>query len=291
MGMKNALTIDVEDWYMTSDFSFDVATWGNYEDRVVGNTMRLLELFAHYGVKGTFFVLGCVAEQFPHLVEEIARNGHEIASHGGWHQMINKMSLDEFREDIRFSKKVLEEISGQKVELYRAPSWSITPDRYDALRILAEEGFTCDSSLQPFRTPLSGVAGSPLEPFIQVLDQEPLELLEFPPTVLKKAGVTMPFCGGFYLRALPYPVLAWALRQVNRTRNGLIYVHPWEIDTEQPRLEASAVVRFVHYYNLNTTWGKLERLLQEFSFTTLGEIVAEGRHGYEPIALAAAGGR
>lgn len=289
--MRNALTVDVEDWYMTSDFSFDVSTWGSYEDRVVSSTMELVELFAHYKVRGTFFILGCVAERHPELVEEIARRGHEIASHGGWHQMINKMSLEQFREDLVYSKRILEGITGKPVRLFRAPSWSITPDRYEALKILAEEGFHCDSSLQPFRTPLSGVAGAPHTPFVPVLQEETLELLEFPPTVLKKGGVTFPFCGGFYLRTLPTWFLIWALRQVNRQRSGLIYVHPWEVDPQQPRLPASPLIRFVHYYNLNSTKKKLERLLQEFEFTTLGDIIAS-RGDYPSVALPAlAGGR
>ncbi|KEO81463.1 polysaccharide deacetylase family protein [Tumebacillus flagellatus] len=288
--MKNALTVDVEDWYMTSDFSFDVSTWNQYEDRVVGNTMRLVELFAHYKVQGTFFILGCVAERHPDLVEAIARHGHEIASHGGWHQMINRMSLEEFREDLRYSKQVLEGITGQSVRLFRAPSWSITPDRYEALKILAEEGFHVDSSLQPFRTPLSGVSGSPHTPFQPVLREETLPLLEFPPTVLKKAGLTIPFCGGFYLRTLPSWFLIWALRQVNQERNGLIYVHPWEVDPEQPRLEASPLIKFVHYYGLNGTMRKLEKLLQTFRFTTLGEIIGLQEH-VPPVSLVLPKGR
>jgi polysaccharide deacetylase family protein (PEP-CTERM system associated) len=281
--VRNALTVDVEDWYMTSDFHFDVQTWDSYEDRVVGSTMQLLELFAHYRVQGTFFVLGCVAEKHPELVEEIVKRGHEVASHGGWHQMINKMSLEQFREDLLYSKRVLEEITGTAVKLFRAPSWSITPDRYDVLKILAEEGFSCDSSLQPFRTPLSGVAGAPVEPFVPVLREEELDLLEFPPTVLKMGGITLPFCGGFYLRSLPAPLLTWALQQVNRTRPGLIYVHPWEVDTEQPRLKCSPLIKFVHYYNLGSTKRKLEFLLEQFAFTTLSEVI--GTKQYPSVRL------
>ncbi|MBL0389009.1 DUF3473 domain-containing protein [Tumebacillus sp. ITR2] len=288
--MRNALTVDVEDWYMTSDFSFDVSTWNQYEDRVVGSTMLLVELFDHYKVQGTFFILGCVAERHPELVEAIARRGHEIASHGGWHQMINRMSLEEFRDDLRYSKQVLEGITGKSVRLFRAPSWSITPDRYEALRILAEEGFHVDSSLQPFRTPLSGVSGSPHTPFQPVLNDETLSLLEFPPTVLKKAGMTIPFCGGFYLRTLPTWFLIWALRQVNAERSGLIYVHPWEFDPEQPRLDAAPHIKFIHYYGLNGTMKKLERLLQTFQFTTLGEIIGL-QPNYPPVALLQPKGR
>ncbi|HEU4962871.1 MAG TPA: DUF3473 domain-containing protein, partial [Bacilli bacterium] len=181
-------------------------------------------------------------------------------------------------EDIRESKRLLEDISGQKVQMFRAPSWSITPDRYEVLRILTEEGFTVDSSLQPFATPLSGIAGSPIAPFHPQLsaDEPPLDLVEFPPTVWQKAGVTMPFSGGFYLRAVPYPLVRWALKQVNREREGMVYLHPWELDANQPRVQASPLIRLAQYYRLRSTKPKVERLLQEFTFVPLGEIL-EGR--------------
>ncbi|MCY9664235.1 DUF3473 domain-containing protein [Paenibacillus alginolyticus] len=271
--MLNALTVDVEDWYMTSDFNFPQEKWGGFEDRVVTSTMNLLELFDRYEVKGTFFVLGCVAKRHPYLVEEIDRRGHEVASHGYWHRMLTTLSANEFREDLRASKEILERIVKKPVTLFRAPSWSVAADRYDYLRIMQEEGFTCDSSLQPFHTPLSGVAGAPVEPFVPIVGGEALELIEFPPTVLKLKALTLPFSGGFYLRAMPYQVVRKALKQVNNSRHGMIYIHPWEIDLEQPRMKASAFTRLSHYYGMRTTYRKLERLLSEFSFTTLGEIL------------------
>lgn len=281
--MINAFTVDVEDWYQTSDFRFDKSSWDQFEDRVAANTMELLELLGRYQVRGTFFILGCVAEKHPALVEEIAKRGHEIGSHGGWHQMINTMTPEEFRADLLYSKNVLEGITGKKVELFRAPSWSITPDRYQVLRILAEEGFLCDSSIQPFRTPLSGVTGAPVAPYTPVVDGERLPIIEFPPTVLKWAGTTIPFSGGFYMRAMPYAISSWALRQVNRTRPGMVYVHPWEIDLEQPRLKASPLVMLAHYHQLHTTKPKLERFLQEFRFAPLGEVIKD--RSYPAVAL------
>lgn len=271
--MLNALTVDVEDWYMTNGLDIDPSEWHKYEDRVVRNTTTLLDLFDQYAVKGTFFILGCVAEKHPALIEEIAERGHEIGSHGYWHRLVTSQTLDQFRQDIRSSKDILERLTGRKVELYRAPSWSISPDRYGALKILSEEGFVCDSSMQPFQTPLSGIAGAPKTPFRPALDGEPLGISEFPPTVTELAGMSVPFSGGFYLRAVPYPLVKWALNRVNKTRPGMIYIHPWEIDTAQPRAKTSVFIRTIQYYGLNGTKEKLERLFREFSFRPLGEII------------------
>jgi polysaccharide deacetylase family protein (PEP-CTERM system associated) len=285
--LLNALTVDVEDWYMTSDFDYPQDTWEQFEDRVVPSTMRLLDLFDRYQAKGTFFVLGCVADRHPGLIMEIDRRGHEIGSHGYWHRMLTRMTADEFRADLRASKETLERIVKKPVVLFRAPSWSVSADRYEYLRIMQEEGFLCDSSLQPFHTPLSGVSGAPVEPFVPVVDGEALQLVEFPPTVWKLGAWTMPFSGGFYLRALPYPLIRHALKRVNRSRPGMIYVHPWEIDLGQPRMRASVLTRLSHYYRLETTYRKLERLLGEFAFATLGEILHEGQADYPRIVLKA----
>ncbi|WP_186446013.1 XrtA system polysaccharide deacetylase [Paenibacillus cremeus] len=280
------MTVDVEDWYQTSDFKIDPSEWHTYEDRVVNNTMNLLELFDRYQVKGTFFTLGCVAEKHPGLIREIVKEGHEIASHGGWHRLVTGMTRDQFREDVRSSKRLLEDISGQQVVFFRAPSWSIAPECYDVLRILEEEGYLCDSSLQPFQTPLSGVTGAPHTPFYPVLGGKKLELLEFPSCVLKTSGITVPFSGGLYLRTLPYAMIRWALNKVNTTRPGMIYVHPWEIDTTQPRIKSSLFARLTHYHNLGSTMPKLEKLLQEFSFKPLSEIIEE--KSYAGVALTTA---
>lgn len=287
--MKNALTVDVEDWYMTNDFNFHPDTWNRYEDRIVANTMALLELFDKRNVRGTFFILGCVAERHPQLIKEIRRANHEIGSHGGWHRMLTRMSLNEIREDLRYSKKVLESITSEPVEMFRAPSWSISPDRYEVFHILEEEGFSCDSSVQPFRTPLSGVAGAPHLPFRPVIDGKSVNVVEYPPTVLKIKGVPIPFSGGFYLRAMPYPFIRWALRKVNQERPGMIYVHPWEIDPGQPRLPASSFVKMTHYYGLRGTYKKLDRLLQEFPFATLGEVMTEVEFPQAHLQSAAGG--
>lgn len=276
--MLNAMTVEVEDWYMTNGLNIDPSRWEEYEDRVVPNTLELLDLFQSYRVKATFFILGCIAEKHPGLVEEIARRGHEIGCHGGWHRLVTSQTTEEFRADLRYAKSVLELITGRRVSLYRAPSWSVVPASFAVLPILKEEGFVCDSSIQPFRTPLSGVWGTPHEPFEPVLDGVPVGLVEYPPTVARVAGMTFPFSGGFYLRAVPYFLVRWALKRINRLRPGMIYVHPWEIDPGHPRVETSATVQFVQYYGLNRTRKKLERLLKEFRFAPLGDILGAGTY-------------
>jgi polysaccharide deacetylase family protein (PEP-CTERM system associated) len=273
----NAFTVDVEDWYQTSDFNFPPAGWGHYEDRVERNTLKILDLLDDYNVKGTFFVLGCVAAKFPRLVAEIAARGHEIGSHGGWHRPLTRLSWDETVADLRFGKAVLEGITGRPVRSFRAPSWSLEPATFRVLAFLSAEGITCDSSLQPFRTPLSGVPRAPHLPFRPSLGGIALNLVEYPSTVLKWKGMCVPFSGGLYLRTLPSSLVHWALRKVNEQRSGMVYVHPWDVDPGQPRLPCSPVIRFVHYAGLGSTEAKIRALLRHFSFVPLQDLVRQVR--------------
>jgi len=275
---QNTLTIDVEDWFQTHDFNFNIADWGMYESRVENSIDGILNLLDKYNVKSTFFILGCIAQKSPQVVKKIADKGHEIASHGGWHKKVFGLTKSEFREDIIFSKKMLEDITGTKVQLYRAPSWSISSDTMWALEILEEEGFICDSSIQPFKTPLSGIKGAPVTPFHPIINGRKLNLIEFPPTVLRVGKFTLPFSGGFYLRCSPFIITEKALRTVNRKRQGMIYIHPWETDTQQPRLKVPFHIQTLHYLNLNTTLKKSERLLQNFEFVTLGELIKDKKY-------------
>lgn len=277
MKIKNILTVDVEDWYQTSVLQIEPYQWSNFEDRVVKNTERLLQLFADHDVRATFFVLGYVAEQHPALVRKIAEQGHEIGSHGYWHQLVSGQTLRQFREDVSSSKKMIEDIVGKEVLFYRAPSWSITNDHFEVLKILQEEGFACDSSLQPFRTPLSGCKGVPAYPYHPVINGEKLDLIEYPPTVYRAGGVNIPFSGGFYLRFWPKWFVKRALRRVNQRMSGMIYIHPWEMDADQPRLHLPVYKRFVQYYHLSGTEKKLTQLLKEFSFIPLGEAIENKR--------------
>jgi len=271
--MKNALTIDVEDWYQTLDFNFPQHTWEIYEDRVSDNLKQIISVLDKYNVKATFFVLGCIAEKHPHLIRELVAKGHEIGSHGTDHRLVYKQTPEEFREDIVNSKRILENITGKKVELFRASSWSISNETLWALEILEEEGFICDSSMQPFKTPLSGVSGAPRRPFHPLVNNRKLNLIEFPPTVLPVGNNSIPFSGGLYLRMLPIAFVKYALNKVNESGEGMIYTHPWEYDINQPKLKVSPIIKFTHYYNLKSTFLKLEELLKTFSFVTLGKII------------------
>jgi len=269
----NIMTIDVEDWYQSQDFNLDRSKWGDFEPRVEYSTKVLLDILDKYNTRATFFILGYIALNNPQLVKEIASRGHEIGSHGMWHKMVSRQTRDEFRHELLYSKKSLEDITGQQIKMFRAPTWSISLDTLWALETLEEEGFICDSSIQPFATPLSGVRGAPVDPYHPIVNNRRLKLLEFPPTVLKSPIGVIPFSGGLYLRTLPYKAVDWALRKVNQKRPGMVYVHPWELDVEQPKLKVPFLIRQAHYFNIKTTKDKVEKLLESYSFTCLGEFV------------------
>lgn len=284
--MINALTVDVEEWFHANALHYSVDDWGRFESRVVPHTRMLLELFARKQVKGTFFIVGAVAEQHPELVVEIAAAGHEIGSHSRYHRLVSRLSDEEFRIDVRETKAILERISGVEVTLFRAPSWSLSMKRPELFRILSEEGYTCDSSLQPFATPLSGSFDIPNAPFIPVLGGVPLQLAEFPALALGSGPLRFPFAGGLYLRMLPYWAIAAALRRLNKQQPGMIYVHPWEFDLNMPRPAGlSPLLKLAMYHNVHTTYTKLERLLDQFSFAPLGTLLEERRHRYRQLAL------
>lgn len=271
----NALTVDVEEHYQTHVLDVPMEEWDNQDSRVVPNVHRLLDLFADYGVQGTFFVVGAVAEAHPSLVKEIARQGHEIGSHSGRHQLLGKMDEASFREDVRRTKAMLEDLSGQAVVQYRAPSWSLDFERYEWLSILEEEGIMIDSSIQPFRTVLSGSNAAPVMPFHPVVGGRRLGLLEFPSTVWTWGGLRMPFLGGFYLRALPAPLVLRMLRNIQNFRAGMLYVHPWELDPDQPRLSASLRARMFQYFGLRRVKDKLAFLLEHVRFQPMGQLADE----------------
>lgn len=265
--------MDVEDWYHTSDFDFDPKLWGNFEDRVDYSTNLLLDLLAEHSIKATFFVLGCVADKHAGLIQRIVNSGHELASHGNSHCMITRMTQDVFREDIRTAKKILEDIAGIEINLYRAPSWTICAKTLWALEILEEAGYLGDSSVQPFATPLSGFKGAPVAPYHPVINGKSLKLIEFPPTVLDIGSVRVPFSGGLYLRVMPSFLFHLALKKINQNREGMVYIHPWELDPLQPRQSVSPLIWLTHYLNLGRTKGKLEKLMNQFEFVPLGDLI------------------
>jgi len=266
-----AFTVDVEDYYMVTAFERTVPfeTWGAYESRVARNTQRVMDLLEEAAVKATFFVLSWVAEREPALVRAIAASGHEVACHGYRHRMIGAMNPGTFRDDLRRAKSVLEDLGGAAVKGFRAPSWSITAETMWALDVLIEEGFTYDSSIFPIHHDRYGVPGA--ERFPHTLQRPGGSILEIPPSTIRFAGLNFPVAGGGYLRLLPLWLTRRALRSINlrERRPCIIYVHPWEIDPDQPRMPCALPTRFRHYTGLAGTSAKLRTLLSEFAFARL----------------------
>jgi len=271
----NAMTIDVEDYFHVSVFDGVVprANWQTFESRVCRNTERLLQLFSEHDVRATFFVLGWVAERYPELVTRIASLGHEVASHGYGHRLIYDQTPPAFRDDVRRSKALLEAASGRRVRGYRAPSYSVTPRSLWALDILIEEGYTYDSSIFPIRHDRYGIPLCPRHPYL--LERSVGSLVEAPASTTTIGPLNFPIGGGGYFRILPYGLTRWGIDRVNRLerRPAIFYLHPWEIDPEQPRLRAGLLSRFRHYRNLDQTEARLRRLLSEFKFGPLATLV------------------
>lgn len=279
--LLNAMTIDVEDYYHVTAFSqcIDRCEWDSYTPRVVDNTLRLLDLLDQNEVSATFFVLGWVAERNPELVREIVQRGHELACHGYSHELIYKQTAGEFREDLHRAKSLLEDMAGAAVHGYRAPSYSITARSLWALDILIEEGFEYDSSIFPVHHDTYGIPDA--KRFPHVIERRCGTILEFPPTTFRLSlpgkCLHVPISGGGYLRLFPLQLIRKALRHVNGKEGQpvSVYVHPWEIDPEQPRVKgAPAKSRFRHYVNLDTTESKVCRLLSEFRFARMCDVLA-----------------
>lgn len=281
----NALTIDVEDYYQVSAFESVVRReeWDRYESRVERNTRKLLALLAAASAKATFFVLGWVAERHPGLVRAIQAEGHEIASHGYGHQVLTALTPEQFRDDIRRAKARLEDITGQAVLGYRAPSFTIMRETIWALRILVEEGYGYDSSIFPIRHDRYGMPGA--NPTCHLLSTPAGPLWEVPPSTVNVAGVRIPVAGGGYLRLYPYPLLRRLLHKVQAGGHPLVmYLHPWEIDPAQPRMAGPLLSRLRHYLNLHKTEGRLIQLLRDFRFAPIREAVAPIRRLHDERA-------
>lgn len=270
------MTIDVEDYFQVSAFDRVVqrSSWESMESRVVGNTLRLLDLFDTYGVSATFFVLAWVAERQMGLVKEIARRGHEVASHGYGHRLVYETTPAEFRADVRRARALLEDASGSRVTGYRAPSYSITRRSLWALDVLVEEGYTFDSSIFPTRHDRYGIPDAPRLPHTLRLASG--TLVEVPPSTVRLGGMTLPVAGGGYFRLLPYGWTRWGIRRLNLVERqpAIFYLHPWEIDAGQPRLPAPRLTRFRHYHNLHCTEARLRQLLETFRFGPLRAVLA-----------------
>ena len=274
--IKNILTIDLEDWFQSSLELFGKYISNSKElslptKRVVENTYKLLELLSLYNTKATFFVLGNVAELFPFLVKEIYNQGHEIASHGYSHKLVYKQTREEFREDLRKSIKIIEDITGEKILGYRAPYFSIREDSMWAIEILKEEGLKYDASIFPLKRKLYGVSETKIDTN---------GVVEFPVSKISFLGYEFPFGGGGYLRLFPYALTKWAIRKLNKQRvNAIVYVHPYEIDIDDfqnymlPNNIKIWFIRFTQEYNRKKTLNKLLMLLRDFMFVPIKDLL------------------
>ena len=260
----NVLTVDLEDWFHCLEP--DPGRWQNFERRATGATEHLLELLDARAVSATFFVLGDVARHSPSLVRRVAAAGHEIGSHGMEHRMIYEQSRAAFRADLRCSLDLLGDLAGSPVVSFRAPYFSITSASLWAFDVLAEEGVQNDSSVFPVRNHRYGIPAWPRRPA-----EVRCGLTEWPIACVPTAVGNLPCCGGVYLRLLPWLFTRWAVSALERRGDPIVaYLHPWELDAEQPRAKTmSAFLRFRHYRGLAGMQGRLLRLLELASFTSI----------------------
>jgi polysaccharide deacetylase family protein (PEP-CTERM system associated) len=269
------MSVDVEDYFHVSVFDGVIPrhTWDQRESRVQANTERLLALFNEANVRSTFFVLGWVAERVRDLIARIAAEGHEVASHGFAHRLVYDQTPAAFREDVRRAKQTLEDVTGQPVAGYRAPSYSITPRSLWGIDVLIEEGYTYDASIFPILHDRYGIPVSPRHPYR--LDRSAGGLVEVPASTVRVGPWNLPVAGGGYFRILPYSWTRWGIARLNQQEQvpAVFYLHPWEIDPDQPRLSAGLLSRFRHYRNLHKTGERLRRLLRDFRFGPVREIL------------------
>src|SRR5262245_7890395 len=275
--MLNALTFDVEEYFQVEAFRHLVepGDWLDLPPRAAQSTARLLDLLDARSVSATFFVVGWLAERHPALVEAIHERGHELGCHGYAHRPIYSMSPTEFRDDLRRAKHAIEDAAGAPVRGFRAPTCSVVATTLWALDVIAEEGFRYDSSVFPIHHDRYGIPDARRFPHRIELASGG-ELVEFPMTTLRIAGQNLPFCGGGYFRLLPGRVVRAGLRRLNRREAmpAMVYLHPWEIDPEQPRMPVRGLTRFRHYVNLAGTERKLGALLDDFDFGPVRQVLA-----------------
>lgn len=285
---RNAMTIDVEDYFQVSAFAPYIARgdWDSRECRVERNVDRILGLLAEQGTQATFFTLGWVAERYPQLVRHIVEGGHEIASHGYGHERASDLSPEAFRADVGRAKALLEDLSGREVLGYRAPSFSIGERNLWAFDVLRDCGYRYSSSVYPIRHDHYGMPDSPR--FAYPVREG---LLEVPVTTLRLRGRNLPSSGGGYFRLLPYALSRWLIEQVNRNdqQSAVFYFHPWEIDPGQPRIAGiDAKTRFRHYVNIGRTEARIAQLLRDFAWGRMDQIFLGRGQGERQAAAAAA---
>jgi polysaccharide deacetylase family protein (PEP-CTERM system associated) len=269
---KHIFSVDLEEYFQVHAFDGIVKRdeWDVIPSRVEMGTLRLLDLLERTGNRATFFALGWIADRHQDLLRRISEAGHEIASHGYGHRRLTEMTPEEFRADLQRSRRSLESATGKSVIGYRAPTFSLVPGTEWAFDILIDEGFSYDSSLFPIRRSGYGFAGS--KPEVHEIRRSGGRLLEIPMTTTVVAGMRLPAAGGGWFRQLPYGLTRSGFRRCERMGNpGMFYIHPWELDPDQPRIPVPVLQRIRHYRGLQRIESRLERLLRDFSFTSVQE--------------------
>lgn len=274
----NALTVDVEDYFQVSAFESQIARseWDRLPCRIESNIERILQMLDERGARATFFTLGWIAQRYPGMVRGIGDAGHELASHGTEHRRATDQTRAEFLADIRGAKALLEDVSGRKVQGFRAPSFSVGPANPWAFECISLAGYRYSSSVYPIRHDHYGAPASPRFPH-----EVAPGLLELPIATVRLLNTNWPAGGGGYFRLLPYTVSRWSLDQIHRRdgRPAMFYFHPWELDPGQPRVSGvSARTRFRHYLNLGRTQRRLDRLLRDFRWDRVDRVYLEGVH-------------
>ncbi len=269
--VKNAFTVDWEDWYQ--GLEIDIDEWDGFEDRLRVGTDRLLALFDEAGVRATFFALGRAAERAPDLLRQIRQAGHEIGTHGYSHRFVYKLGAEKFRSELRRSLAVIEDILGERCARgHRAPFFSIVKGTEWAFDIMGEEGLLYDSSVFPVQNYRYGIPDAPRWPY-----EVRGGFIEFPPSTCRLGGRNIPVAGGAYFRIFPYYLTRFALRSINASgRSAAFYIHPWELDPDHPRLDLPRRISLTHYWNLERTEARLRRLLRDFSFAPMVEVLGLG---------------
>ena len=278
--MINALSVDLEHWWC-NEFLRDYLPEKS-ESCLTESLQLLLDVLNNYNTRATFFVLGTVAEEFPDSVETIYSEGHEVASHGYSHTLLAELGRERFDAEMKHCVKQLHHIVHETPRGFRSPCFSLTNDTRWALEVLEKHGFTFDSSIYPISARLYGVPHAPLEPYYPSREDVAIEdanqngrVIEFPLTAVKVFGQNIPISGGFYLRVLPFSFVQWGLRKVNETRPAMIYVHPWEMNSNIPRVNAPMLSRFEAYHGIGSNLKKLKALVREFHFAPIGEVLDE----------------
>jgi len=284
--MVNAMTVDVEDYFQVSAFEpyIERSTWDSFDCRVEANMDRILELFDQRSVKGTFFTLGWIAERYPSMTRRITEEGHEIASHGSEHVMVTRQTPEQFKVDLSTSREILEQTCGEQVRGFRAPSYSINQTNLWAHDVMLECGYTYSSSIAPIKHDLYGMPDAPRFAHYRHCGESGEELLEIPITTVKVGERNVPCGGGGWFRLYPYSLTRWALNKVNAQdrESAVFYIHPWEIDPQQPRQnQADWKTRFRHYVNLGSTFSKVDKLLKDFAWNRMDRIFESERSGFE----------